>query len=106
MALAYDSDKLTRDIDAAIIDGHGAVIRAVQEIARARGWPTTWLKEQATPYMPSAPDHHAQVVLDHPALRVLVASPLSHVGHEGTCGSLHRCRGCTALAAHHRVVHC
>ena len=65
-----------RDIDAAIIDGHGSVIRAVQEIARARGWPTTWLNEQATPYMPPAPDHHAQVVLDHPALKVLVASPL------------------------------
>lgn len=76
MALSYDSDKLTRDIDAAIIEGHDPVMEAVQEMARFRGWPTTWLNEQATPYMPVAPDHHAQVVLDHPALKVLVASPL------------------------------
>lgn len=76
MALAYDSDKLTRDIDAAIVEGHGAVIRAVREIAFSREWPTTWLNEQATPYMPTVPDRHAQVVFDHPSLKVVAASPL------------------------------
>lgn len=75
MALAYDSDKLTRDIDAAIIEGHGSVIEAVRDIARARGWPSTWLNEQATPYLPTAPDRHSNVVFDHPALKVMAASP-------------------------------
>ena len=75
MALAYDSDKLTRDIDAAIIEGHGPVIEAVRDMARARGWPSTWLNEQATPYMPTTPDRHGNVVFDHPALKVVAASP-------------------------------
>ena len=82
MALAYDSDKLTRDIaydsdndiDAAIIEGHGAVIEAAREIALSRQWPTTWLNEQATPYMPTVPDRRGLVVFDHPALKVVVAS--------------------------------
>ena len=75
MALAYDADRLTRDIDAAITHGHGAVIDAVRAVARERGWPTTWLNEQATAYMPTVPDRHSQVVFDHPALQVSVASP-------------------------------
>ena len=74
MALAYDSEKLTRDIDAAILHGHGAVIDSVRDIARSRGWPSTWLNEQATPYMPKTPDRHGQVVFDHPALKVVAAS--------------------------------
>ena len=75
MALAYDSDELTRDIDAAIVDGHGAVMPIVREIARARRWPSTWLNEQATPYMPAVPERRGQVVFDHPALKVVAASP-------------------------------
>ena len=75
MALAYDSEKLTRDIDAAITHGHSAVIDSVRQIARSRGWPSTWLNEQATPYMPKVPDRHGQVVFDHPALKVVAASP-------------------------------
>ena len=75
MAFAYDSDKLTRDIDAAIVEGHGAVIEAVSEIARSRGWPSRWLNEQATPYMPTVPDRHGRAVFDHPALKVVAASP-------------------------------
>ena len=75
MALAYDAERLTRDIDAAIIHGHNAVIGAVRAVARDRGWPSTWLNEQATPYMPQTSDRHSQVVFDHPALQVAVASP-------------------------------
>lgn len=74
MALAYDSGKLTRNIDAAITHGHGEVIASVREIARSRGWPSTWLNEQATSYMPKIPDRHGQVVFDHPALKVVAAS--------------------------------
>lgn len=74
MAMAHDTEKHTRDIDAAILEGHGAVITAVREIARERHWPSTWLNEQATGYMPAVPDPHGRVVLDHPALKVVVAS--------------------------------
>ena len=63
------------DIDAAITHGHGAVIDSVQQIAHSRGWPRTWLNEQATLYMPKVPDRHGQVVFDHPALKVVSASP-------------------------------
>ena len=75
MALAYDAERLTRDIDAAIIHGHNAVIDAVSVVARDRGWPSAWLNEQATAYMPQTSDRHSQVVFDHPALQVAVASP-------------------------------
>ena len=74
MALAHDSEKLTRDIDAAILHGHGPVIDSVRNIARARGRPSTWLNEQATPYMPQVPDRYGQLVFDHPALKVVAAS--------------------------------
>ena len=74
MALAYDAERLTRDIDAAITHGHNAVIDAVRAVAGARGWPSTWLNEQATTYMPQIPDRHSQVVFDHPALQVAAAS--------------------------------
>ena len=75
MALAYDAERLTRDIDAAILHGHNAVMNAVRAVAGARGWPSTWLNEQATTYMPQVPDRHSQVVFDHSALQVAVASP-------------------------------
>ena len=51
------------------------MIDSVNEIAAERGWPSTWLNEQATSYMPRGTDHESRVVFDHPALRVLAASP-------------------------------
>ena len=75
MVLAYGADRSTRDIDAAVIEGHGPLLEEVRVVARERGWPTTWLNEQATAYMPPAPDRHSTVVLEHPALVVAVASP-------------------------------
>ena len=74
MAMAHDTDKYTRDIDAAILEGHSAIISAVGEIAAERHWPRTWLNEQATAYMPTVADPHGRVILDHPALKVVVAS--------------------------------
>ena len=75
MAFAHNADRLTRDIDAAISQGHGALMEEVRAVARSRGWPTTWLNEQATAYMPPTEDRHSEVVFDHPALVVAVASP-------------------------------
>ncbi len=74
MLLAHSADRVTRDVDAAIEEGYGAVMAAAQTIARQRGWPTTWINEAATPYMPRPHERHGAVVFDHPSLTVLAAS--------------------------------
>ena len=75
MVLAHGADRLTRDIDAAVIEGHGPLLEEVRAVARERAWPSTWLNEQATSYLPPAPDRHSEIVFDHPALVVAAASP-------------------------------
>lgn len=75
MVLAYDADRATRDIDTAILDGYEAVMSIAAEMARERGWPSTWLNEQATPYMPKAEQRHGREVFEHPYLTVIAASP-------------------------------
>lgn len=75
MALAYDADRLTRDLDAAVVAGRSALYEAVQAVARERLWPSTWLNEQAAGYLPATEDLHSTVVFDHPGLVVAVASP-------------------------------
>ena len=75
MALAYDAERASHDIDSVVLDGYGPLVDVVREVARERGWPTTWLNDQAASYVPSAPDPTARVVFDHPALRALAASP-------------------------------
>ena len=75
MAMAYDSERFTHDIDAVILDSHGAVTSAVHEVAGRRGLPTSWLNEQASAYVPKSEDRRGRVVFDHPCLRVTAASP-------------------------------
>jgi len=75
MSLAYDATRVTRDIDGVILDGHGALMDAVQSVARSRGLPGSWLNEQASAYIPSDADPRGRVVFDHPSLRVIAASP-------------------------------
>ncbi len=77
MALAYDESRLTRDVDASIVAGYDEIMTAAREIARERGWPTTWINEQATAYMPPEHERHGAVVYEHPCLCVVAAS----VGH-------------------------
>ena len=74
MALMYDEERLTRDVDASISDGYEEVMRAAHEIARERGWPTTWINEQATMYMPPEHDRHGAIAYEAPSLSVVVAS--------------------------------
>ena len=75
MAFAYDADRLTRDLDVAVSEGHGELFDAVHEVAAERGWLGTWLNEQVTVYVPPTEDAHSSVVFDHPGLVVTVASP-------------------------------
>ena len=74
MILAHNQDEATRDIDACIEEGYGPVTDAVQQIARQRGWPSTWLNEQAVVYMPASDQRRGSMVFDHPALKVVAAS--------------------------------
>ena len=74
MSLAFDRTRTTHDVDARIEAGHGALVEAVQEIARERGLPGTWLNEQATSTMPKAPDTRARTVYDSPWLTITGAS--------------------------------
>jgi predicted nucleotidyltransferase len=75
MALAYDAQRSTRDIDALILDHHRAVTEAVLEVGRRRGLPGSWLNEQAVAYLPTGADRRQVAVYDHPNLRVMAASP-------------------------------
>lgn len=74
MALMYDEHRLTRDVDASISAGYDEVMRATHDIARERGWPTTWINEQATMYMPPEHDRHGAIAYEQPGLSVVAAS--------------------------------
>ena len=52
MALAYTRERITRDIDARIDAGHGALIEAVHEVAAERGLARSWLNDQAVSAIP------------------------------------------------------
>lgn len=75
MALGYDSERYTVDVDALVLDGYDRLIKAVHEVARRRGLLTSWFNEQAVPFISKARDTRPLVVFDHPALRVFAASP-------------------------------
>ncbi len=75
MIMLYGRRSLTGDIDVAIAEGHGPVLDAVRRIAARRGWPSTWLNEQAAMYRPQAPDPAPQPLYSSPSLVVMGASP-------------------------------
>jgi hypothetical protein len=69
MALAYDSRRATRDIDA-VFKPHGVVLEAAQEVADELGLPPWWLNEQASVYVAPGGDSEAPRVFDHPCADV------------------------------------
>ena len=74
MALAYDSRRSTRDIDA-VFQPHGIVLEEARAVAGELGLPLWWLNEQASVYVAPGGDSGAPRVFDHPGLRVSAASP-------------------------------
>jgi predicted nucleotidyltransferase len=74
MALAYDSRRSTRDIDA-VFKPHGVVLDEARAVADELGLPQWWLNEQASAYVAPGGDANAPRVFDHPGLRVSAASP-------------------------------
>lgn len=74
MALAYDSTRVTRDVDATFVP-HGVVLEEAERVADDLGLPRWWLNEQATVYISGKDDPGKRRVFDHPGLRVMAASP-------------------------------
>ena len=73
-ALAYDSRRATRDVDA-LFKPHGIVLEEAQAVGAELGLPSWWLNEQASSYVVPGGDPSASRVFDHPGLRVFAASP-------------------------------
>lgn len=73
MVLAFDERQSTRDVDSRYTST-SAVDEVTTEVARRLGLPRGWLNEQATVYLPAAPDHDAVVVHDSAHLTVSRAS--------------------------------
>jgi hypothetical protein len=74
MALAYDANRVTRDVDAMFVP-HGVVLDEARAVAAELGLPPWWLNEQASVYVSGKEDPGRRRVFDHPGLRVMVASP-------------------------------
>jgi predicted nucleotidyltransferase len=74
MALAYDSRRATRDVDA-LFKPHGIVLEEARAVGAELGFPRWWLNEQASSYVAPGGDPSASRVFDHPGLRVFAASP-------------------------------
>jgi predicted nucleotidyltransferase len=73
MALAYDADRVTRDVDATFVP-HGVVVEEARNVAEAMGLPPWWLNEQASAYVSTQKDDGRREVFDHPGIRVMAAS--------------------------------
>lgn len=74
MALAYDANRVTRDVDATFVP-HGIVLEEARNVAEAMGLPPWWLNEQASAYVSTQHDDGKREVFDHPGIRVMAASP-------------------------------
>jgi len=73
IALAYDSRRSTRDIDA-VFEPKSVIYEAAQEVAAQLELPPGWLNDAVKGFL-AGPDPDAAPVLEAPGLRCLVASP-------------------------------
>jgi predicted nucleotidyltransferase len=74
IALAYDSRRAARDVDA-LFKPHGIVLEEAQAVAAELGLPNWWLNEQASSYAAPSGDPSASRGFDHRGIRVFAASP-------------------------------
>lgn len=74
-AMAYDATRTTMDVDARIESAYDAVQTAIRDIARERGWPSSWMNEQSVYFIPPGADSGCRTVFVHPNLVVRAASP-------------------------------
>jgi hypothetical protein len=74
MVIAYQARPATRDIDA-VFAPDTEVHEAAWEVARERGWPRSWLNDQASTYLSRVPDRGRRLILEAPGIRCMAASP-------------------------------
>lgn len=74
MALHFDVDRVTRDVDGLITEGHGPVIEAAQRVATRLSLPRGWLNEGVSVYLSTEQDPGRVQSFDHPNLIVYAAS--------------------------------
>ena len=75
MSLAFDAGRITMDIDGRIVEGHDAITKTAQEMATDRGWPGSWLNEQASSFITRKKDERQRTLFQSPNLLVTGASP-------------------------------
>jgi hypothetical protein len=75
MALAYDRDRLRRDIDAVYAPKSEVFDEAQRMAAEREDLDKNWINDAMKGFLTSTPDVDARVVLTTPGLTVLVASP-------------------------------
>lgn len=74
MALAYNRDRLTRDIDA-VFEPKAVVYEEARRMADERNLPVGWLNDGAKGFMPGPDRGKVRAGLDAPGISVQVASP-------------------------------
>lgn len=74
MALTYDAERVTRDVDGLIVVGHGAVLAAADAAAAELGLRRGWLIEGVAVYLSRRPDPGRSPIFDHPSLSVYAVS--------------------------------
>lgn len=73
MALAYDADRFTRDVDALFVPAP-EVRRIAEEMSGPFGLEPDWLNDAAKGFLPG-PDEHPRTVFESESLLVQVPSP-------------------------------
>jgi hypothetical protein len=81
MALAYDANRVTRDVDARFMP-HGIVHGEAMRVAEELGLPRWWLNEQASVYISGKDDAGKRRGFDHPGLGD-GSLATSHLRYEG-----------------------
>jgi hypothetical protein len=74
MALSFDANRTTRDLDAVFAPGT-EVRSAAAAVAEEFGLAPDWLNDAVKGFVPASPDPLQQVIFDSPHLRVCVAGP-------------------------------
>ena len=75
MALAFARDRVTRDIDAVFVPKTRVYDEAKAMALEDDTLGPDWLNDAVKGFLPSIEDSEAQVILEGPGIRVLVASP-------------------------------
>ena len=74
LALAYERDRTTRDIDVRVDAGHEALEEAIREIAQAHDLPPQWLNDQPRGFIPEGDDTRSPTLYESRSLVVTGAS--------------------------------